>query len=104
MSAKIMSNEDALIFAFVPGAAEELERAANGSGNFAWYGMAKRIKYCRNAFYIFSALMTIGTVGTYFSGASVAKYAFQALTGVSFSLTGLALFRLHYFTTYLQIV
>lgn len=102
MSQQIMTNKDALIFAFVPGQAEIVERAANRCGNLAWYGMAQGVKYTRNAFYIFTALTAIGTIGTFYSGISIARFGFQVLTGASFTLTGLALFRLHHFTTLLQ--
>jgi hypothetical protein len=63
-----ISNTQAVKLALIPGAAETLENAAISSGNLAWDGMAKTVKYARNTLYVGVALTAIGATIAALSG------------------------------------
>lgn len=58
-----ISNNQAVGLALIPGAAEMLERRSIIIGNMSWIGMAKAVKYTRNALYCGVALAIIGAIG-----------------------------------------
>lgn len=84
-----LTNLQAFELALVPGNAETLERAALNEGNLALDGIAKNIKYTRNALYISVALTAFAATGVIFSdkeNLGIQKsYTILTLVGSGFS-------------------
>jgi hypothetical protein len=101
-----MSNTQAIGFALIPGAAESLERHAIGLGNMAWDGMAKGVKYARNALYFGVAFTAIAATGAALSGedSTTRQYACATVATVGAGVATLAAKRLYDATSFLQSV
>ena len=99
-----ISNTQAVAFALTPGAAEALERQALGAGNMAWDGMAKGVKYARNALYVGVALTTIAATGAALSddASETSQYACATVATLGAGLATLAAKRLYDATSFLQ--
>lgn len=70
----MMSNTQAILLAFLPGCVEVLEQHSIQAGNMAWDGMAKGVKYARNALYGSIALVAIASIGIARSNNPMIKY------------------------------
>lgn len=99
-----VSNIQAVAFALTPGAAEALERCARGVGNMAWDGMAKGVKYARNALYVGVALTTIAATGAVLSDedSTARRYACATVATLGAGLATLSAKRLYDATSLLQ--
>ncbi|MEM1282184.1 MAG: hypothetical protein AAGG81_01380 [Chlamydiota bacterium] len=99
------SNTDALKLALIPGAAESLERWALIKRNMGWLGMAKGVKYQRDALYVGIALTTIGVAGMYFCEPhTMSDVVGKSVVALGVGLSGLASKRLYDATSLVQTV
>lgn len=101
-----MTNSQAIRFALTPGHAEELEHLSNCYGNLAWLGMAKAVKYSRNALYFSAALTTVAGLGAVLSGANhtTRQYACAAVAVLGAGLSALSAKGLYNDTLRIQLI
>lgn len=82
----LVSNLQVALFVLAPGAAESLESRANIDGNMAWQGIAKSVKYTRNALYIGIALTALATFSMCFAESVEKKIICGSLIGLGLTL------------------
>lgn len=76
-----LTNTQLATLILIPGYAEVLETKANSNGNTAWCGIARGVRYARNALLTGVTLTIIGVAGTVFNGNSTdAAYRGLGLT------------------------
>ena len=72
-----------------------MEASSNAVGNLAWNGLAKGVKYSRNALYTSVGSAAVFATGAYLTGgSSAASYSCTALSTVSVAVSGVAAKRL----------
>jgi hypothetical protein len=92
----MVSNIHSARLALVPGVVESFEKEAVATGNMAWSGMTKGIKYARNALYVCAAVVVIAAVGAALAATgTVLQYVFIAVVILGSVHTGLAAKRLY---------
>lgn len=99
-----ISNIQAAGIALIPGIAESIETHATYEGNLAWAGMAKGVKYARNALYFTGALTIIAATGAALANgdSTTTQYACTTVATLSAGVATLAANKLYKATSFLQ--